>query len=708
MRRRKRAKPSGGVQMFSFLDAMICTMGALLVLLHAFARHGQIEVAQKAEARLDSGQIKAAREDLEWRITQLKQSRDKTAADLAAERLKLSHVEDHERRLREQLRNLSIAADEMNRLKASGAGEHKHLADELERARQELEASRQAVEEGRHKSAPAASAYSVVPYEGPNSTRRRPIYIECRKDSVVLQPEGIALMPEDFAGTLGPGNVLASALRATSEYLARQSGGQKQEEPYPLLLVRPEGIESYYAARAALDSWAAEFGYELVGADWTLKFPDPDPRLADLTRQVVVEARQRHQAYLASVPATVRKRGRAVYHASSHGGFSRAGGGPGGGAGGSEPGGWDSLGSNWARRQRAATSGGGGAGEFGPDGSWSGGGDQSGSGDQRFAAGSGGRYANGSSGGNREPGGSHLAGGGNPGGTQQGSGSNPGGSGGPNGNFDPSGRGGSQPGGNSPGQFADGGQEAGQGESGDRSGDRSSARGGSGSSTTAGGPAGSPSALAAAGGSQRSGQSRSGQSSSGSQAGGNSSSAGGSSQGSENQGSMSGGAAGSADQAQANGMPSPTLNINRNRPQAIAKARGRDWGLPESGPAAVSATRPIAVECYNDHIVILPDAQNEPRREVRLGANTQESMDELVSNVWQHMKSWGVAGKGMYWRPTLWVDVKPGAADRYADMKALLAESGLDVRERQPRPTATRPTAPRPTAGRPLLNPAPR
>lgn len=704
MRRRKRAKPSGGVQMFSFLDAMICTMGALLVLLHAFARHGQIEVAQKAEARLDSAQIKAAREDLEWRITQLKQSRDKTAADLAAERLKLSHVEDHERRLREQLRNLSIAAEEMNRLKASGVDEHKHLADELERARHELEASRQAVEEGRHKSAPAASAYSVVPYEGPNSTRRRPIYIECRKESVILQPEGVMLMPEDFAGTLGPGNVLASALRATSEYLARQSGGQKQEEPYPLLLVRPEGIESYYAARAALDSWAAEFGYELVGADWTLKFPDPDPRLADLTRQVVVEARQRHQAYLASVPATIRKRGRAVYHASSHGGFSRAGGGPGGGAGGSGPEGWDSLGSNWARRQRAATSGGG-AGEFGPDGSSSGGGDQTGSGDQRFAGGSGGPYANGSNGSSREPGGSHLAGGNYPGGgTQPGGGGNLAGGGGPNGNFDPSGRSASGPNGNSSGQFAEGGQEAGQGESGDRSG----ARGGSSSSATAGGPAGSPSALAAAGGSQRSGQSRTGQSSSGSQAGDNSSSAGGSSQGSENQGSVSGGAAGSADQAQANGMPSPTLNINRNRPQAIARSRGRDWGLPESGPAAVSATRPIAVECYNDHIVILPDAQNEPRREVRLGANTQESMDELVSNVWQHMKSWGVAGKGMYWRPTLWVDVKPGAADRYADMKALLAESGLDVRERQPRPTASRPTGSRPTAGRPLLNPAPR
>ena len=58
-------------------------------------------------------------------------------------------------------------------------------------------------------------------------------------------------------------------------------------------------------------------------------------------------------------------------------------------------------------------------------------------------------------------------------------------------------------------------------------------------------------------------------------------------------------------------------------------------------------------------------------------------MDEFVSDVWQHMKGWGPAGKGLYWRPTLVVDVKPGAADRYAEVKTLLDDSGLDVHERQ-------------------------
>ena len=59
-------------------------------------------------------------------------------------------------------------------------------------------------------------------YEGPNQTRRRPIYLECRDDAVMLQPEGIALSESDFEGPMGPGNPLATALRAAREYMLAQ------------------------------------------------------------------------------------------------------------------------------------------------------------------------------------------------------------------------------------------------------------------------------------------------------------------------------------------------------------------------------------------------------------------------------------------------------------------------------------------------------
>ncbi len=92
------------------------------------------------------------------------------------------------------------------------------------------------------------NTYAVVPYLGKNGTRRRPIYIECRGDGVIIQPEGIRLTEEDFQGPMGPGNPLAAALRAAREHLAAQqkTSGGPIEEPYPLLLVRPDGIAAYY------------------------------------------------------------------------------------------------------------------------------------------------------------------------------------------------------------------------------------------------------------------------------------------------------------------------------------------------------------------------------------------------------------------------------------------------------------------------------
>ena len=134
------------------------------------------------------------------------------------------------------------------------------------------------VAEAKAKAEGKKRSFAIVPYEGPNSTHRRPIYIECRDDAVVLQPEGIVLGVHDFEGPMGPSNPLAMALRAEREYLLSQKGfdPQRDGEPYPLLLVRPDGIVAYYAARAAMKSWGPEFGYEFIEADWKLAYQPPD------------------------------------------------------------------------------------------------------------------------------------------------------------------------------------------------------------------------------------------------------------------------------------------------------------------------------------------------------------------------------------------------------------------------------------------------
>ena len=70
-----------------------------------------------------------------------------------------------------------------------------------------------------------------------------------------------------------------AALRAIREYYARIGPSGSAGEPYPLLIVRPEGVEAYAAARSAMRNWDDEFGYELVDPQMKLKFPDADPEL---------------------------------------------------------------------------------------------------------------------------------------------------------------------------------------------------------------------------------------------------------------------------------------------------------------------------------------------------------------------------------------------------------------------------------------------
>ncbi len=305
-RNRTPRRSTASMSLFPFLVVLICTMGALILLLVIIARQARARAAQDSASRNAETrkQLTDAREWARVEIDEYCHSRRETESQLAEARLALGHVEDHTRQLQSELARLKATwneldglhdrgADRQGKLKAEVAG----LEREIARAERELAQAREAA--GRRRS------YAVVPYEGPHGTHRRPIYIECRADAVVLQPEGIAFDSDDFNGPLGPGNPFDAALRAVREYLLRHHGFDPSEtgEPYPLLLVRPDGVEAYYAARAAMKSWASEFGYELIGEDWQLEFPPPDPQLAGEVAQAVTAARAKQQRLIAAAPA---------------------------------------------------------------------------------------------------------------------------------------------------------------------------------------------------------------------------------------------------------------------------------------------------------------------------------------------------------------------------------------------------------------------
>ncbi len=210
MRRRGGSSPAAGIRLFPLLSVLICTTGALVTLLIGFAHQGQQALDAAAQ---ESGADENNRDALQWRISQLQGSRDKTEAELNGARLELSHFEDHLRRLRERGEQLRRAAAELARLEPEKRNQEQAAAEELGRLRGKLAAAQQAVVDAQRDAAGKPVKYSVVPYEGPFRTNRRPIYLECRQDGIVLQPEGIVFSDADFQGPMGPGNPLAAALR---------------------------------------------------------------------------------------------------------------------------------------------------------------------------------------------------------------------------------------------------------------------------------------------------------------------------------------------------------------------------------------------------------------------------------------------------------------------------------------------------------------
>jgi len=559
----RRQSGDGGISLFPFLAVLICTMGALIVLLVVVTRQARLQAAQapaQAEKSEKVRDLSTARELAEWRVSELKVSRQKTEEQLAHVRLQLGSVEDHSRQLREQLGRLEAAWAQLQATQGGTVQQRSQEEAELARLRGEIEAARQRLAEVQESSQKRVS-YAIIPYEGPSGTNRRPIYLECRSDSIVLQPEGIVFTESDFDGPLGPGNPLDVALRATREYLLerRQIPTDGSSEPYPLLLVRPSGIEAYYAARAAMKSWASDFGYELIGEDWQLEFQPPDAALAATVTHMVDVARVRQERLARAMPRHYENHARTKYRPAPY-------------RGGVVPDNTDEVAAApGAQPQPAAP-------RFG---------NRVGSDGQRPEAAPG-QYEG------------MLTGGPPPEGTAPAAHGQPGQSGSP-----------SQP------------------------------------------PQGMAAAAAAA---------------------------------------PPGAAAAQAGTPRRPGewVPEPPADARdassevhvEDNPSSLAKSRGQNWGLRDAAQGSVPITRPIRIDLYPDRLLIVPEQGLAGIKVISLGAKTEDTIDDTISAIWDLMDSWGIAGKGMYWRPVLNVHVAPTADPRYHDLASLLQGSGLEVKRK--------------------------
>jgi hypothetical protein len=155
-------------------------------------------------------------------------------------------------------------------------------------------------------------SYAIVPTRNAHGTFRRPIYIECRGDKLIIQPEGIELVPGDFQALDRPDNPFDTALRTIRQYYIETEQVVRGSEPYPLLIVRPSGVEMYENARQATGNWVKDFGYEIVNEDWHIQYPESNDDLRARVQQQLDIARNRLSGYLIAMHRQEAAEGRAV------------------------------------------------------------------------------------------------------------------------------------------------------------------------------------------------------------------------------------------------------------------------------------------------------------------------------------------------------------------------------------------------------------
>ncbi len=477
-------------------------------------------------------------------------------------------------------------------------------------------------------------SYAIVPYKGPNGTSRRPIYIECTKDAITIQPEGVKLTEEDFTLPISAGNPLAAAVRAAQEELnarAAAAGQTESPDPYPLFIVRPDGVNAYEVALAATKTWDSDFGYEFVDANWKLQYPQPDARLAQITEHAIEQARERQK--LLAMAAPRRYSGTLA---------SGGGGGRGRGAGGKRRTGDGGDGSSSVRLA------GGTGGYDGP------------SGDDQ---------ATGSPGGGATPGSPNKNRYGELGGGVGARGS---------GNFADQ---------FSPAASPDGGDGRYAGASPTATGATASTAGANGAGSAAPGQAGS-------GGGQPAGSSN--------QANNSPATAGSSYAASSGSGTrapapfdphaapgamdrQTNSAVGSAQADGASGVGLSTSLTKDKNVESAAKKRGENWANAAASQRSSAITRPIQVVVRPDQLAVLDP--NDPSAlaaghgsVVTFHQPSERVLDQLAQAIQRQIAEWGIAGRGMYWRPELVFVVAPGAEPHAARLAALLEDSGVDVR----------------------------
>ena len=295
MRKRKKLE----VSTFPFLAVLLCTMGALILLLLVMdkkAKKAALEKAYEAawaqsknlQAKTDADKQNLESEKNAWIKLKSEQHEEllKKEATLEKEiallKIELSNLDKNyeksksetssddllkkEIALTNEKSKVHILAKKLELEKANAdknLKETKDLAEKISSMEQILKEMKSSLDKDKF-------AYSIVPYFGKNGLNRKPLYIECNESGVLFFPDKTLIPSNDESDNLK--NEILNRTSLLREYL-QQTLGPKESTPYLMLLVRPGGITNYWKLQSIIKPMDIDFGYELVDKIWVLDIP---------------------------------------------------------------------------------------------------------------------------------------------------------------------------------------------------------------------------------------------------------------------------------------------------------------------------------------------------------------------------------------------------------------------------------------------------
>ena len=298
-RSRGSGRADNPVSLFPFLSVLICTMGMLILLLVVISRNTRTQAAERMGINTNKiiAELDVEAQTLEVFARDLQQTKARTITDIENEKARLATLDSIIENMVAETKRAETAIRELDNNRGSQNSEVAQLKEALAAKREALQLAETELKQLQEHVAEKKGSYAIIPYRGINGTERRPMYIECRKDCVIIQPEGIVLREDDFLTASHPDNPLDAILRAASLHYTEQERVPRGTKPYPLIIVRPDGIDSYYAVRESIKSWGEQFGYELVESDWNLEFPPPDGALKQRLEMQLTASRERMIPY---------------------------------------------------------------------------------------------------------------------------------------------------------------------------------------------------------------------------------------------------------------------------------------------------------------------------------------------------------------------------------------------------------------------------